>query len=419
MNRLMYGLMLLPLLPLLAASWHRLAVVSSAGLAWVLFLGGLFIFSGSPHFTLLLVQIPFLLFVTGIAAYFSRKHSSSGRDDIEEELLGFEVLKARHADLKGAIARGEKEENRSFQIYGVSKALAESLSWTDMAPRLTAGIQKVFGAYDFLLYAIDQSGQWTPLYRRGNWIKEPPLSGAVPPYGGFMHPPQTRELVPIQVVPIYNSGPDERVINGVLFLKIDAKDIVEQELLEAGQEFGEQIGMALNKALLFAQMETHSRVDGLTGVLRRQAFMDRLENELKRAGVFQTPFCVMMLDIDHFKRVNDDHGHAAGDAVLQRLGQILKESFYETDVVGRYGGEEFVALMPHAQLDGVQRKAENLRKRIEQERIACGFESLSVTVSIGLSHFPEHGRSMDELIAAADKAMYQAKATGRNRVVTA
>jgi diguanylate cyclase (GGDEF)-like protein len=147
--------------------------------------------------------------------------------------------------------------------------------------------------------------------------------------------------------------------------------------------------------------------------------MDRLDEEIKKANAFSAPFCLLMIDIDHFKAVNDGHGHAAGDAVLARVGQILKESIYETDVVGRYGGEEFIVLLPHAQVDGVIRKAESIRQRFERETINSGFERLRITVSIGLSHFPAHGRTAQALIGQADQALYQAKESGRNRVIAA
>jgi diguanylate cyclase (GGDEF)-like protein len=104
---------------------------------------------------------------------------------------------------------------------------------------------------------------------------------------------------------------------------------------------------------------------------------------------------------------------------LRRTGQILKESVYETDIVGRYGGEEFIILLPRAEAAGVMRKAEALRQRFEQEVISSGFENLKITVSIGLAHYPQGGKTADALISSTDRALYQAKETGRNRVVAA
>ncbi len=362
--------------------------------------------------------VPVILIAASITlAMILREMSDIRRQMTEGQQAALEALKKRHALLKDSVAKADREEQRSLQIYGVAKALAESISWKDMAPRLGQGIQKIFGAYEFLLYALDESGAWTQLQRRGNWAKEPPVDDVGIVQSGVLQPPQIQETVPIQSVLVFSETGGQRVRSGVLFLKSDKP--VTDEHLEAADEFGAQLGVALSKALLFNKMEMHSRQDGLTGALRRQPFMDRLNDELKRARAFHTPFSLLMVDIDHFKSVNDGHGHAAGDAVLARVGQLLKESFYETDVVGRYGGEEFIVLLPRAEAEGVLRKAEALRRRFESEAIQSGFETLRITVSIGLSHFPKDGQSGEDLIASADRALYRAKQTGRNRVVAA
>lgn len=367
---------------------------------------------------ILAVYIVLISTVTFLWGRVIREKISGIRREMEErDQIGLDELKKRHAALKDAVAKAERDEQRSLQIYGVAKSLAESLSWKDMAPRLSQGIQKIFDSYEFLLYALDADGQWSQLSRRGSWAKEPPVPDIGHVQAGLIHPPRVQEPVPVQSVPVYTGDGGDRRRSGVLFLKSEKE--ASEDHLEAGEEFGAQLGAALSKALLFNQMEMHSRVDGLTGALRRQPFMDRLVGELKRAQAFHTPFSLMMVDIDHFKSVNDGHGHAAGDAVLARVGQILKEAFYETDVVGRYGGEEFTVLLPRAQSEGVMRKAESLRQRFEAEVIQSGFESLKITVSIGLAHFPKDGRSAQELIASSDRALYRAKETGRNRVVAA
>jgi diguanylate cyclase (GGDEF)-like protein len=329
------------------------------------------------------------------------------------------AVKEEHSLIKKKVADQEMEETRSLQIYGISKSLAESLSWKEMGPRLTSGVEKLFGAFDILIYAINDQGQEVPLVRRGNWSKEPPFPIKKVKDVQFIHPPQVAEPVPVLSVPIFTMEGEITNLSGVLLLKTSDAARKTEDLLAIGRDFGEQLGVALKKAILFNQIEMQSRLDGLTGTLRRQAFMDRLAEEFKRAAVFHTPFSVMMVDIDHFKSVNDTHGHAAGDAVLNRIGQVLKESFYETDVVGRYGGEEFIVLLPRAESEGVLKKAEALRKRLESEIIPAGFENLRVTVSIGVAHYPLAGRTAEDLIGGADKALYQAKETGRNRVIAA
>jgi diguanylate cyclase (GGDEF)-like protein len=317
----------------------------------------------------------------------------------------------RRNELKSSVAEAERQETRALQIYGTAKSLGGSLSWEEMGPRLASAVQRLFGSFDFLLYAQD-GGRLSLLQRRGTWKREPPVE-RVPTEAGVLRPPAAAEVSPVLVVPIQSA---EKGAAGALFVKVAVDPAREREFVEIAAELGPQLAMALAKALLFRQLETQSRTDGLTGVLRRQAFTDRMDEEFKRSAVFNTNFSVLMIDIDHFKSVNDQHGHPAGDAVLARIGKVLMESFYETDVVGRYGGEEFIVLLPRSEFDGVMRKAEALRRRIESERIQTGFGPLQVTVSIGAARFPEAGRTPDDLIASADRALYRAKEGGRNRV---
>jgi len=405
------------LLPLIGALWNALAAMIFSGVAWAAFIGGLMMWGGDSGQSFVMIQIPLLIFSTFISFYFSRQHRFANAL-VEESRSDntFQTLKNRHTELKRAVVQHEKEENQSYQIYMVAKGLAGALSWKDMAPRLTTGIQKVFGGYEFLLYSFDEHGKWNLLQRRGGWAQEPPINCDLPDQAQIIKPPNTTEVVPVLSVPISSTDESTPGKSGALFVKWAGGDFTETELEAVGEQFGEQLGMTLKKATLFSQMEHHSRTDGLTGLLRRRAFMDRMTEEFKRAAVYNTPFSVMMVDIDHFKAVNDTHGHAAGDAVLAHIGKVLKESVYETDVVGRYGGEEFIILLPKADAVGVMRKAEALRQKIEREKIVSGFEQLHVTVSIGVAHFPRHGQSSQDLIETADKAMYKSKETGRNRV---
>lgn len=419
MEHLIYLTILVVILPLIGAFWNVIVAGLLSAVALATLLGVMMIAPDGGTKIILASQIPAALVLSGLAFYFALKHNV---EDLDKNIVikkdEFRMLQHQYAELKKSVIESEKEEAASLQIYGVAKGLAEALSWKDMAPKLTSGIQKIFGAYEFLLYSIDDKGQWSQLHRRGGWEKTPPVTGELSADVTFYHPPRTLEVLPVLYIPIFSNEGDVRVIRGALFMKTSA-EINEEKMISLGREFGSQLEMALNKALLFTQMEMHSRIDGLTGVLRRQAFMDRLDEEFKKAAAFHTQFCVLMVDIDHFKLVNDTHGHGAGDAVLTRMGQILKEAFYETDVVGRYGGEEFIILLPRAQKEGVIRKAENLRQRIEREVIKSGFGELKFTVSIGLSQYPVNGQRADVLIEKADQALYQAKETGRNRVIAA
>lgn len=164
------------------------------------------------------------------------------------------------------------------------------------------------------------------------------------------------------------------------------------------------------------RLEEASRTDLLTGLLNRRGFLEKGEAEIERGRRSHKPFCVVIADADHFKRVNDQHGHAAGDVALQQLAGLLRSSLRAQDLVARWGGEEFVLLLPETDSHGAALVAEAIRRRIAEEPLALGEIVLPVTLSFGLA---EHraDRSLEGTLAHADAALYRAKAEGRDRVV--
>ncbi len=162
--------------------------------------------------------------------------------------------------------------------------------------------------------------------------------------------------------------------------------------------------------------------DSLTGVLNRRAFMERMEQEISRSFRDNLPLSLILSDIDHFKRVNDRHGHQVGDLVLQRFVSQLMESSRPYDFVGRYGGEEFVICLPDAGEPQTRIVAERMRRSIEDMRIMLpdGSKSVRITASFGIVALRlELEDSVDSLIGRADVALYKAKHEGRNRVCVA
>ena len=158
--------------------------------------------------------------------------------------------------------------------------------------------------------------------------------------------------------------------------------------------------------------------DFLTGILNRRAILDRLKQEISRAGRDHGSLSVGMLDIDHFKNINDTYGHQAGDEALVAFTRCIQGGLREYDCVGRYGGEEFLVIAPRAIGRDAESLYERLRARIAGAEIATNAGTVSLTVSIGVA--PGTGQSsVDALLAAADAALYRAKAGGRNRVVCA
>jgi|WetSurMetagenome_2_1015567.scaffolds.fasta_scaffold03361_3 diguanylate cyclase (GGDEF)-like protein/PAS domain S-box-containing protein len=184
--------------------------------------------------------------------------------------------------------------------------------------------------------------------------------------------------------------------------------------------FAERVALAVSNLRLRAELHEQSIRDPLTGLFNRRFLDEFLERELARASRAGAPMAVIMMDIDHFKRLNDTHGHEAGDAVLAALGRCLAEGTRLEDVPCRYGGEEFLLVMPGLSAPGAIRRAEDLLERIGALEVSGQSGALGpITLSMGVAAFPEHGDSSQALLLAADAALYRAKAEGRARVVLA
>ncbi|HPS19489.1 MAG TPA: GGDEF domain-containing protein [Candidatus Omnitrophota bacterium] len=180
-----------------------------------------------------------------------------------------------------------------------------------------------------------------------------------------------------------------------------------------------QIALELRKVELYEQVEKLSIIDGLTGIYLRRYLIDRLEEEVDRARRLNLTFSVGMIDIDHFKKINDTYGHLVGDAVLKEIAERLKLSVREVDMVARYGGEEFCVVLPETTSDLARTVAERLRKSVESGVVKAFDEKIKVSVSIGVATYPADGNSASVLIDSADNALYRAKRKGRNRVCLA
>jgi diguanylate cyclase (GGDEF)-like protein len=169
------------------------------------------------------------------------------------------------------------------------------------------------------------------------------------------------------------------------------------------------------------ELERLSVTDQLTGLSNRRHLDEELIRETQRHERHRRTFAILLLDIDHFKALNDTHGHPAGDAVLRQFAKILKDNTRSGDCVARFGGEEFLVILPETPAAGALHLAEKIRATTEQHKFVLGGDAaeVSVTVSMGLARFPEHGKTPETLIMVADEALYRSKQGGRNRITSA
>jgi diguanylate cyclase (GGDEF)-like protein/PAS domain S-box-containing protein len=183
---------------------------------------------------------------------------------------------------------------------------------------------------------------------------------------------------------------------------------------------GEQLALALANIRLRATLREQSARDSLTGLFNRRYMEETLDREVRRAAREGYGLGLLMADLDHFKQINDTFGHAAGDEVLRRIGRFLGAAVRGEDIVCRFGGEEFVVILPKASLDDTRHRAEGLREGIKAHLVdEPDHPYATATMSVGVAAYPQHGTSAAELLLAADSAMYRAKAQGRDRVVVA
>lgn len=182
----------------------------------------------------------------------------------------------------------------------------------------------------------------------------------------------------------------------------------------------ENLALSLGNLKLQEALRNQAIRDSLTGLFNRRFMLETLERELYRIQRKESSLCVIMLDLDHFKRFNDTFGHAAGDALLSALGRLMLNHVRKEDVACRYGGEEFTVILPETSLETACGRAEELRQLVHGLNLEYQGQSLGgITISLGVAVYPQHGEDPEALLGAADKALYQAKHAGRDRTMVA
>jgi len=180
--------------------------------------------------------------------------------------------------------------------------------------------------------------------------------------------------------------------------------------------FSQGFALALKNAVIHNQIQQLAILDGMTGTLNRRFGMKRLSDEFSRAKRANSPLTVMMLDLDHFKKINDHYGHLSGDKAIIATVKETRKILRDSDIIMRFGGEEFLIVLPGVSIDNSIITGERICQAIENYELHDGFETIKVTVSIGISCYPNNIMDTpDKLIQYADKALYSSKENGRNR----
>jgi diguanylate cyclase (GGDEF)-like protein len=203
---------------------------------------------------------------------------------------------------------------------------------------------------------------------------------------------------------------------GVLSVQCKQPDAYSSRQIRLVETIAQQATIAMDNAKLFERMQELAITDGLTNLYNRRYFYMVLENEIERTLRYQTPLSLIMMDIDHFKTVNDRFGHLAGDEVLQSIAALCKSLLRQSDVMFRYGGEEFIVLLPETNAEMAHKVAERIRVTIADAEFETKKGTVKISISFGVSQFSEDLSNANLFIESADQALYHAKQTGRNCV---
>ncbi|MGB9720656.1 MAG: GAF domain-containing protein [bacterium] len=320
-----------------------------------------------------------------------------------------------------------REAQETAILYEVSRTFISTLDFNALLNNILERLVRTFGYLNLAIFLVDEKKQELKLCSYINYpesVKDIEIKiGSV---GITGHVAATREMYyspDVSKDPYYIPGVKEaksevcfplmigdRLI-GVLDVESPEIDGFTPDDVRILSTLSAQIAIALENARLYEEAKRLSLTDPLTGLPNRRSFEFMIENEIKRAERYRRSFALLMMDFDNFKNYNDKFGHSAGDSILQKFSALMKEAIRDVDFLGRYGGDEFIAVLPETDANFALVVGERIRKRIESENL-----DPPVTLSIGISVFPKDGREKQKLIDLADNACYESKEMGGNRV---
>ena len=332
---------------------------------------------------------------------------SGGAGSVLMSLLHMASATASAENLDRLLAAITAELERLFPVDRADAALAEDgfLAASIVAGRATAGAARAAGRYP-----IDESHHlgWVVSRAQAVWRND------IPAELRFRETLPRAGMASDMAIPLRSHGR----VTGALRVACRRPFAYEPEDFDLLQRLADFVAVAVENQRLLDANRRMAEVDGLTGVCNHRHFRTLLTRETERARQLSQPLALVMVDVDHFKRVNDDHGHPVGDAVLRHVAGLLAQRVRRSDVVARYGGEEFAILLPGSDATAAARLAEELRASIAGVSDAAGepMSPVPVTASFGVAAFPADAPTEVDLVEAADRALYRAKRGGRNRV---
>jgi diguanylate cyclase (GGDEF)-like protein len=390
-------------------------------LSWVILAGGL-----------LLTVMGSLYFAGGL------RRTARVESIVAERTQALALEVAKHEQLEKALAESQAtlaaqvdrlaSRNREVQLLNEVGDMLQSCVSTDEAyPLIHQHLPGLLPGSSGALYVQDSAKNL--FMAMADWGDRPPAAAAFKAEDcwalrrGRVYPPGGSS----QALPCHHLASGQEEGSLCVPIAVTGKTIGLFNALRCPEEsqafavsVAEHIGLALANLMLRSDLRQLSIRDPLTGLFNRRYMEETLELEISRAARKEHSIGVIMLDIDHFKTFNDRFGHAAGDELLQSLGLLIRSNLRAGDVACRYGGEEFVLILPEATEEAAIRRAEDLRVRTHEMEVRHLDAVLGpVSISLGIGLYPDHGRTRDLLLASADAALYKAKEAGRNRVVIA
>ena len=415
-------------------AWFSLGVSGGIAISVFSLLITLWFALKTDYYVYALFSIPFFV-TTAIGIGFRRiKNKIEGLYGLKSEKLdeAINILSKNTEDKKKGIRSLEEKLSRYSALKGVTESLSLVLSIDDINKLIIDKTLSTLGKPGrVLLFLVDTEkqelmlsasssaeivkakkgdifDQWV-LRNRKSLIVEDVTMDFRFPAEGLGESKIFRSLISTPLVSA------DKVI-GILRMDSRREFIYTQDDLRLLDIISDLGAVAINNALLYSKTQELAIKDGLTGLVLRRYFMERFQEEIKRAGRRKDNISFLMIDIDHFKDYNDKYGHTAGDLVLKYLAKILTTMTREGDMVVRYGGEEIAVLLYGKNKKEADSEAENIRRVIKDKPLMLRRHATNVTVSIGVSSYPDDAILEEELIRAADERLYKAKARGRDRV---